>query len=318
MLIDQSPNRIMIVEQTDNPSTDYFVLPHARAMGVPITKLTWKDVPKAEEFDQALVIIVRYLTPAWKRRILQHRQRMAALAYFMDDDIPDIQASRGLPLNYRLKLARYGAWQFEAIMRLGAQLWVSTPYLCSKYARFQPIALTPQQLSQESLRPTTATLPDSTDTSFKVFYHATASHRAEIEWLYPVIAAVLETYPQVTFEIIGDHQTQKQYRKLPRTKIVPPMSWSDYQSFSAQPGRHLGLAPFLASPFNAARSYTKLFDIERTGAKGLLAENGPWKDFFSETRFCSRFTLLPMDADLWIETILKACQACHAPSPSPA
>ena len=54
---------------------------------------------------------------------------------------------------------------------------------------------------------------------YRVFYHATASHRAEIEWLYPVIATVLEKEPRIDFEIIGEHQTHKLYRKLPRTTV---------------------------------------------------------------------------------------------------
>ena len=43
-----------------------------------------------------------------------------------------------------------------------------------------------------------------------------------------------------------------------------------------RPRRHIGLVPFLPSPFNAARSYTKQFDIERAGALGVYVDCGPW------------------------------------------
>jgi hypothetical protein len=80
----------------------------------------------------------------------------------------------------------------------------------------------------------------------------------------------------IGFEIVGDQRTHRDYRDLPCTTLVHPMSWQSYQSFVALGGRHMGLAPFLPSAFNCARSYTKLFDIARANARGLLAENGPW------------------------------------------
>jgi hypothetical protein len=141
---------------------------------------------------------------------------------------------------------------------------------------------------------------------YRVFYHATVSHRAEIEWLYPVIATVLEKEPRIDFEIIGDHQTHKLYRKLPRTTVVNPMSWDAYQSFIAQPGRHLGLAPYIHSPFNAARSYTKVFDIQRAGARGTYAEDGPW----GRHQDRENMVLLPMVEEAWVDEIFRQARVC--------
>ena len=283
-----TPRRILIVEENNNPSTDYFVMPYAKKLELQISKLYWKDVPTTEQLDQALVIIVRYQTPTWKKHLEQASNQIATLAYFMDDDIPDTTASRGLPLKYRFKLARYGAWQFTWLMQQRAQLWVSTEFLKNKYASYQPIQLTPQQISVPTER-------------YRVFYHATASHRAEIEWLHPVIAASLEQEPKIDFEIIGDHQTHKLYRKLPRTTVVNPMSWGAYQSFIAQPGRHLGLAPYINSPFNAARSHTKVFDIQRAGVRGIYAEDGPW----GRHQDRENMVLLPMVEEAWVDEITK-------------
>jgi hypothetical protein len=224
----------------------------------------------------------------WKRHLMRAGQNIAALTYFMDDDIPDTTASRGLSLKYRFKLARYGAWQFNWLMKQRAQLWVSTDFLKNKYASYQPIQLTPQQITTPTDR-------------YRVFYHATASHRVEIEWLYPVMAAVLEKEPRTDFEIIGDHQTHKLYRKLPRTTVVNPMSWDSYQRFIAQPGRHLGLAPYIHSPFNAARSHTKVFDIQRAGARGIYAEDGPW----GRHQDRENMVLLPMVEEAWVDEITK-------------
>lgn len=54
----------------------------------------------------------------------------------------------------------------------------------------------------------------------KIFYHGTQAHYEEIHWLYPVMREVLETGPNVRFEIIGNHEVNKlsglQHRDLTR------------------------------------------------------------------------------------------------------
>jgi hypothetical protein len=301
----------------------------------------------------------------------QHRSKLSGLAYFFDDDIPDIKAGVGLPWNYRLKLYRYGARHFNWLSSHKADLWVSTPYLQNKYRDHKasqnqrtnrdnvsehnsqssldthtdqnkveenirgdllpdstntPRLLTPRQLltrARENKKASEVQLLSKDDQSEKasgggmvvqpdqrrcrVFYHATASHRAEIEWLYPVIEEVLTRDPRIEFEIVGDVRTRKLYQKLPRTTIVNPMSWITYQEFLVAPERQqmrlIGLTPHLPTPFNAARSYTKVFDIERAGAVGVLAEQGPWSKA-GEVLDLSRHWLVPMERQAWVEEIL--------------
>ena len=396
--------------------------------------------------DGAFVVFVRYVTQPWRKLIEQHRSKLAGLAYFFDDDIPDIKAGAGLPLKYRFKLYRYGARHFKWLLTQNASFWVSTPYLQNKYqlkrqdqtsqeaehapqlrsghpsecpAEYEedrilrtqvssqqlPILLTPRQLPQavivqnkgpqlpkmittgveselvnignvanagkvglgkseelyqesshdksvngsernrssmrreasqgqgcdlnqagtqgdkshpknhenddcEDLYEDQKPLEDSR--RCRVFYHATASHRVEIEWLFPVIEEVLAKAPHIEFEIVGGVKTRKLYQKLPRTTIVSPMSWLEYQKFLIEPERRkihsIGLAPHLPTPFNAARSYTKVFDIERAGAVGILAKEGPWSQAGGNLDL-SRHCLVPMQRDAWVEEVLRVSKA---------
>ena len=122
---------------------------------------------------------------------------------------------------------------------------------------------------------------------------------------------VLESSSEIEFEIVGDARTRKLYKNLPRTTIIDPMSWEAYQRFIAQPGRDIGLAPHLDTPFNRARSYTKLFDIERAGAIAVVADKGPWADATAQADLRSalgadhltRWLRVPMEQDRWIEVI---------------
>lgn len=344
----QQPTRYIILEEKPNPSTDYFVLPWVQkqvaktvhpketAFGSrdtesiendknasttttitehhpQIQRLSWQQDIPLQWLEGACVVIVRYLTSNWRKTLLQHRNQLHSLVYFFDDDIPDIKASQGLPIKYRFKLYRYGARHFHWLKKQDARFFVSTPYLQKKYDSHNPTLLIPQQLASEQTSgiQETQTRNVTTKKNCRVFYHATASHRKEIEWLFGVMKEVLATSPMVVFEIVGDAKTRALYKNLPRTTIVDPMSWENYQQFIGIPGRNIGLAPHLDNPFNRARSYTKLFDIERAGAVGVLADAGPWandaarKDLQSALGpdYLSRHVMVPMQQDRWVKTI---------------
>jgi hypothetical protein len=291
--------RALILEEKRNPSTDYFVLPYLISIlppETPIKRLSWHEVLQPTDLEGALVVLVRYVTNPWRNIITNHRQYVNQLVYFIDDDLADAQATNGLPWRYRIKLWLYARRHWNWLMSTKTQFWVSTDFLKNKYAQFQPLTIEPQQIVSLGKR-------------CRVFYHATASHRAEIEWLLPVMKAVLKQAPFIDFEIIGDRHTLRDYKHLPRTTVVHPMSWQSYQSFVSLTGRDLGLAPFLPSAFNAARSHTKMFDMMRAHAHGLFAENGPWVQPINELKLSQtydrEFKLLPMKQGLWVQKIVE-------------
>lgn len=256
---DRAP--IHLLEERPNPSTDYFVRPVLQASGRPVHVHPFaQPLPEPGALNGASVVFVRYVPPSWARLIERQRSRLAELVFFMDDDLFDLAASRGTSWRYRLKLARLATWRRDWLRAQGTQLWVSTAYLRDKYIDWQPRLIHPMPLP--------APEPDDT---IRVFYHGSASHMAEIRWLYPVIEAALQAEPRLSFEIIGTAEVNRLYRRLPRTTVVHPMSWPTYQRFIALPGRHIGLAPLLDHPFNRARSCTKFFDISRAGAVGIYA-----------------------------------------------
>jgi hypothetical protein len=207
----------------------------------------------------------------------------------MDDDLFDYQASTGLPWKYRYKLAvhatRHQAW----LRQMKVSLWVSTPWLKAKYASNNPALVEPEPIALQS-------------NVCRVFYHGSASHKQEIEWLKPVIEQCIEADPRICFEIIGDQTVNRLYRSIPRVSVVHPMKWPSYQTFLSTPGRDIGLAPMLDHPFNASRSHTKFFDITRAGATGVYAKDGPWQHLVEQEE---TGILCPMDPQAWVDAILQ-------------
>jgi hypothetical protein len=212
----------------------------------------------------------------------------------MDDDLFDWRSYRNQSLRYQYKLysqaTRYKQW----IIDRSDAIWVSTPVLQKKYSELCVEQIDPQ--------------PYGTSKRFvRVFYHGSASHKSEIDWLYPVIKNVLEKQPNVIFEIIGDETVYKQFRRLPRVQVIHPMNWDSYQDFIRQPGRDIGLAPLLDNSFNQFRSHTKVFDIQASGAVGIYAAGSESAEYIYRNYGDdeSKGIVLPMEQSLWVKKIVE-------------
>ncbi len=331
------PSRIYIVEEGPNPSTDYFILPLVTRTYATVLRCSWSQLPNVADLHGACVIFIRYVTAAWRTLIEQTKHSLARLIYFMDDDLFDWRAAKGLTWRYRFKLLKRATWQRKWLLKMQPELWVSTPWLQQKYAQYKPCLVLPAPLNPANYCNKLPNHADSANVEIKhsdkvvakkcnisardgatdltkdcvVFYHGTGSHQAEIEWLLPVIEQVLAVNNSISFEIIGNAKTHKLYDHLKRVTVIPQMKWPTYQDFIKQSGRHIGLAPMLDHPFNQARSYTKFFDIHRAGAAGIYAEQGPWRKFIEPSK---QGVLVPMRVASWVSAILDlaATQALRA------
>lgn len=282
--------KILLVEERNNPSTDYFITPALAFNGYRVTHFDFSNHPDPDDLNDAVVIFIRYVPPNWVKLIDDHRNRLNGLIFFMDDDVLDFKASLGMPWRYRYKLARLSALRAKWLKRQRAEMWVSTPYLQQKYASWAPklVLPSPVEAAKEGIR---------------VFYHGSpATHKAEIAWLHPVMEKVLKGNDKISFEIIGGADVNRLYRDLPRVNVIHPMKWPSYQSFISVGTRHIGLAPQLDIPFNHARSYTKFFDINRCGAVGIFSPNSASADMANHN---VDGLIIDLKQEDWAEAILK-------------
>lgn len=140
-------NRVYIVEEGPNPSTDYFVLPLVTRAQTTVLRCSWDQLPAASDLHGASVIFIRYVTAPWRALIEQTRHSLARLIYFMDDDLFDWKASQGLSWRYRFKLLKRATWQQNWLLNMKPELWVSTPWLQQKYAQYKPCLVLPTPLN---------------------------------------------------------------------------------------------------------------------------------------------------------------------------
>ncbi|WP_319781518.1 glycosyltransferase family 1 protein [Oceanisphaera sp. IT1-181] len=279
----------LVVQQGDNPSSDYFVKPALASEELKVCDLL--SPPEDLSVDTGTdLVFVRYLTPPWKRWVEQNYASLGRLAFFMDDDLFDLSAHAKLPLRYRWKLYRL-AWRHQQwLKRLNAELWVSNHWLAEKYQHWQPRVMAPQ--SPYGGSPLQKTF----------FYHGSASHGQEIRWLLPVVEEVLQRDPAFSFELFGNTEIRKLFSHLPRVHVLQPMPWSAYKALVGRPGRAIGLAPLLPSSFNLARSATKFFDITQAGAVGIYADHPVYQSIVQHEH---NGLLLPLDQKTWADAVLQ-------------
>ncbi|WP_299595783.1 glycosyltransferase family 1 protein [uncultured Microbulbifer sp.] len=294
--------RHIVVEEGANPSSDYFVRPFLSGAGADVVRCSFAQLPSADLLDGAIVTFVRYVPRNWRQLIERHRGVIRQLNYFMDDDLFSWPAFARMPLRYQWKLLRL-SWRHQSWLRaMGAKLLVSTPYLQQRYAEWQPQLLAPQVPA--GLLPLLGRddVESSGSAPVTVFYHGSASHGADLKWLRPVIAQVLAANERIVFEVIGNNGVNRLFRGLPRVHVLYPMKWDAYQLLLQRPGRSIGLAPLLDSPFNRARAHTKFLDITLAGAVGIYAAGPVYGEV---VRHRENGLLLPMDQGAWADCILQ-------------
>ena len=280
---------VYLVEERDNPSSEFFVIPFLEAHQVRIKRFSHLDLLPKFIPDNTAIVFVRYIPSGWKRLLSQPQCSGVKVFFFMDDDLFDWKVAQGAPLKYRLKLFKQAYLHQKWLKQVKAEIWISTPFLAEKYAGLKPKLISPQ-------------VPSEVKEVIKVFYHGSASHQSEIDWLFDVMREVLLRNDQLLLEIVGGSKVNRKFRKLPRTVVIHPMSWDSYKHWLGGSDRSIGLAPLLDSPFNKARSYTKFFDITRAGAVGIYSDGEPYSLVVSDG--VDGF-LLPADKKLWVDKILQ-------------
>jgi len=280
-------NKIYVIEEQPNPSSDYYVLPAIGHSKHNIIKCGFKDLPDQEALNEAIIIFVRYVPNNWATLVDATKDKIKQIIFFIDDDVLDFNATESMPWHYRLKLFRLAATKTSWLKKNNAQLWVSTPYLLQKYGAWSPRLISPSSVPLVQ--------------SCRVFYHGSSTHKAEVHWLRPIIEEVLKKDERITFDIVGEKDTFKAFKGLPRVTTIHPMKWPAYLRFTSSYKADIGLAPLLNNSFNKSRSYCKFFDFTRSNAVGIYSKGSEYEKVLTHEKNGLILATLP---EIWIDNIL--------------
>jgi hypothetical protein len=290
--------RVIVIARLPNPTFDYYFAARIAAPGQPpaVVASTSDFDGRSLNPDGAFVVFCRYATLPVLSWIRRHRDRLAGVALFLDDDIPAMVADPEQDIGYRLYLFRLAIAPLPLLNRELDLVYASTEPLRRRLAPVRPLLLPPAPgpAMFEVAR------PPRSDGPVRIVFHAHSSHRGEHGFLRPVIEAVLRARPQVTVEVAAYLGLRTIWQDVTGVTVVDQIDWPGHLARTRAQSADIALIPLEDGPANAVRSDTKRIDVARLGAAGIFAASAPYGAASTVDEL-----ILPQDPVLWRDTLIR-------------
>ena len=290
---------VLVLQRGENPSTDYYLRPRLVLSHEPACFADIESQPSRcalldpEGPRSLLVIICRYVSEPWLNALDRMGDRLTRVAFFMDDDLPEMVRDPALPAAARGKAALHFADHVDRLGGLCSEVWVSTPALADSYPEASPIVLGPL--------PEDDPPPPAPAASRRVVYHGTDVHPRERAFVLDVARRLAAAGSDAEVEIVGEARLRRSAADLSNVRVIPQLPWPEHRRRQCGAPAAVCLAPLQPSRLNAARAPVKAFDAARLGAAGLYADTPPYQGY---VRDGADGLLLPMDPDAWTAAIM--------------
>lgn len=243
-------------------------------------------------------IVVRY---ALKRDLQVLRTGGFERVFLLiDDDLETLEDSEGLPQDYRQKLIGYRDGPFRRLLEMVTDVVAPSENILRAYHRKRAIQLDPAQCHQaaalihhQQLRP------------FDIVFAATRSHLHDLGHIAHALADVLTRRPDARLTTFLNGHAPRSLRNLPNAIHLPMMEWNRYRAFVAENRFHVAIAPALDTPFNRARSISKLHDHAAYGAAGIYSAQQPFDRIVTHNK---SGLLVSNEPDEWRDALLSLAE----------
>lgn len=221
-------------------------------------------------------VLVRRDTPHIMREALAWGGR---LAYVIDDDVAAGVACESLPAPYRARLADFDKRFHRDLLARADKVLAASDALVE--------ALTASEQAARRLAPRLARIdpvwrqPLADTAHFAALAHGatlrmvqlgTGSHRGALAASVPVMLDILDRHPNASFTYFSPRSVDDRLEKHPGARRLDPMTWREYQRWMARQRFHLALYPLAQTPFDRARSASKLTEHAILGAAGMYPQ----------------------------------------------
>ena len=307
---------IFLIGDFPSATQAYFLSPLVHQATDAQLEVHWWSRKRAASIDGLLkmarpgdqVVVCRYLSRELIPILDKLKVADIELIYFMDDDLLDPAALLGLPIGYAWRLWGKITCKRTLIAKLFSQIWVSNAHLAQKYQiQFKELRIKklsplvePLLLPKSPKEVTGAHTLQRSFNSVEIAYHATWSHKQEMQWLAPILEKIQNRFSHTQITILGDARAQKIYSKIPRMKVLKALPWTEYIEYTKIHVVDIGLAPLLPSMFNEGRSPIKFFDYTRCHAAGIFSDCSVYDELIEHQ---TNGLLLKNDPDLWFDQL---------------
>ncbi len=247
-----------------------------------------------------IAIVVRY---AEKRDLKVLRSQPFAKIYLLiDDDLEALNEADGLPSDYRKRLIGYRDGPYRRLMDIVTDVVAPSENILRTYHRKRAVRLDPAQCHQAgALGHHDANGHHDAKRPFDIVFAATRSHLQDLIHIAPALAEALHARPDLRLTTFLNGHAPRPLRHLPNAIHLPMMEWNRYRAFVAENRFHAAIAPALDTPFNRARSISKLHDHAAFGAAGIYSAQQPFDRIVTHNK---SGILLANDPAEWRDTLL--------------
>ena len=289
--------QVLVLTRPTSSSIEIYIRPRLQGCTLPTTYVDYPHCRPGTEFftKKTFVIISRYINKSWCEALNRNRDKIAGVAYLMDDNIPEAGYDHTLPPGYALGLAHFFQQYWKQLQNICSELWVSSPYLLKRYKSPVTFLVDPMYISRNGNK-------DTRNGYLTIFYHAQRPHYQDNLWLRDIINHVQKHYEHTFFETFGGEKVKQAYIHIPRISVLKRFNWNGYLDYCAGINYDIGLAPINSGIFNRSRSINKLFDISRCGAAGIYTDSEPYSTVIDSWK---TGVLCEHRKDAWIEAICE-------------
>jgi hypothetical protein len=239
-------------------------------------------------------VVVRY---AAKRELdLLRARRFERVYLLIDDDLDSLSERDGLPADYRKRLVAYRDGPFQRLLDHVTDVVAPSENILRRFRRKRALHLDPAQCHKAG-----ALVHHSLARPFDIVFAATRSHLQDLGHIAPALADVLHQYPDARLTTFLNGHAPRSLRMLPNAIHLPMMEWSRYRAYVAENRFHAAIAPALDTPFNRARSISKLHDHAAFGAAGVYSRQQPFDRIVTDGK---SGLLLSNEPGEWREALL--------------
>lgn len=221
------------------------------------------------------------------------------LIYMIDDDVEAGVTDESLPYLYRQKLRLVEQSAGRHLRRRAGVAVVGSPVLAGLFAPAMETHLLRPYWS-ERFAPLDHFDGLGRDAPIDIAFLGSSVHRADLEFVLPVIASLLARRPRVHFHLPVRHELPTAFDRHPRVHRIRARGWTAYRREIAGRRFHIALYPLMETPFNRARAPNKLIEHAVVGAAPLYSRS--WAE---ARRVASGHDglCLPNNAAIWLSAI---------------
>jgi hypothetical protein len=237
------------------------------------------------------VILVRTPSSRWQSVLRRAEREIVDVTWLTDDDVPAAREDEWLPEPFRLRLLGNHLRFKRDFAGLIDRVWAATPQIAARFPADRVEVRAPRLFRALEHERRWVT----------IFYHGTAAHRREQAFLLPIFREVQARCAHTLIEVSGDQALYREFRSVPRLRVLHPLGWPDYLAHLRAGNYDIGLAPLLDTPFNRGRSGLKALQFSELGVQGVLSRRAPYTDYAE----LPGMHLVSDDSAAWTEQIVE-------------